>query len=93
MCLEGRQMEELLLSIGMDMEEIIDKRTFYSSIGIYKISAIINLLKRYNCSNEFIKECLLNSKIVTYQMDKLSYILDSIVSNGDMIEEILLEIV
>lgn len=87
-------MENLLLSIGMDMEDIIDNYTLFASVGVHKIISIIDLLKMYNCNNDFIKECLLTkTNIFAYELERLSYVLESIISNGDMIEEVLLEII
>ena len=93
MFLEDNKIEKLLLSIGVDMEDIIDKKSYLDEIGIHKIEAIIQILKKYHCHNVFIKECLLyRNKIVMYDIEQLAYILESIVSNGDMVEDVLLEI-
>lgn len=86
-------MKELLLDVGFSLEEIeiFNKNNKTNEFYLVKLVA---LFKKYNCSDLFIKEILINylSKI-NYDIDQLEYKLESIVSNGDNIDEVLIDII
>ena len=86
-------MREIFINLGFDNEELEDLLIKYEYIGVYKLEKIILLLSRYGCNKIFLKELIINrTKVFEYDVDQLEYILDAIVSNGDCIEETLLEI-
>jgi hypothetical protein len=87
-------MKELLVDIGFTLEEIEGIKPKLEIIGQYKVESIVFVLKRYGCSNLFIKE-IINKRIDILDLDKdiLSYTLEAITSNGDLIEDVLLDII
>ena len=66
---------------------------YYNKDEIINLETKINIFKKYGCSNEFIREILIN-KISIFKIDeeRLKYIFDAIVSNHDIIEETILDI-
>ena len=85
-------MVDVLISIGFDVNEIeaMDKE----KINIYNLEKFILLMKKYNCKNAYIKDLILNySNILEVELDVLEYKLEAIVSNGDIIDEVLIDLI
>lgn len=86
-------MEELLLGIGFDKEDIDDLIDSINDNKILGFNDKINVFKYYGCSNSFIKEIIMNRiDIFKIEQERLKYIFDAIISNNDIIEETILEI-
>ena len=83
----------LLLELGFDKEEI---DSILSTIDITyenNIKNIVYMLKRYGCNISFIREIFKNRIDVFYKdKDVLQYKLEAILANGDIIEDIFLDI-
>lgn len=86
-------MQNILFQIGFDKEDIESIEVSINSNEIINLETKINIFKKYGCSNEFIREILIN-KISIFKIDeeRLKYIFDAIVSNHDIIEETILDI-
>jgi hypothetical protein len=85
-------MVDVLISIGFDVNEIeaIDKER----INTYNLEKFILLMKKYNCKNAYIRDLILNySNILEVELDVLEYKLEAIVSNGDIIDEVLMDLI
>lgn len=87
-------MKKTLKSLNFDAEEI-DEITFsLSNVTLLQFNQILNLFYKYKCDRNFIKEVILSRKdIFEYDVMRLEYIFDAIISNNDIIEETLLEII
>ena len=86
-------MGDLLIDIGFSLEEIV---TFYENnkTSEFYLISLVNLFKKYNCNNLFIKEILINYlDKINCDIDELEYKLEAIVSNGDNIDEVLIDII
>ena len=87
-------MKEILINIGFDLEDIDFLLEKLQTFGKYKVEKIVNLLTRYGCSKIFIKEIIINKNyIFSYDVDQLEYKLEAIVSNGELVEEVILDII
>ena len=86
-------MKEMLASIGFYKEEMEELDGKFDAINKNKIIKIIVLLKRYHCSNEFMREVVVNYyRFESLDFDRLEFIIESIIANGDDIEDTLLEL-
>ena len=86
-------MEELLKELKFDREEINYLLNDLKEYSYYNVVSIVELLKKYNCHIDFIKEiCMNRADIFLIDKDRLEYILDAIVASGDIIEETLFEL-
>ena len=87
-------MEDVLLSLGFDKEDINGLLYELDKYNSYILKRNIDSLLRYNCDNGFIKYIVSNrSDVLSMDCDRLTYILDAIISNNDIIEETLLDLV
>lgn len=87
-------MKDVLLSLGFSIEEIETFKEKNDEINELYLVSFVNLLRRYNCKNLFIKEILINKlQKLKLGIDELEYKLEAIVSNGDNIDEVLIDII
>ena len=87
-------MVTLLKKINLDHEEIEWLNDYLLDIGVSKVENFINLLIDKGCHYDFIKEILFNHReVIKIDLERISYIIEAILSNGDIIEETLLELV
>lgn len=94
MFLEEGNMLTIFNELSFDKEDIETLREIYKDFSDVLIQRIINVLAKYGCSIDYIKHLLLNNKnLFLMDVDRLQYLLEAIVSNGDTIEEVLLEII
>ena len=87
-------MQDLLKTISCDPDEI---EWLLKDIRVEdekNAENIIKLLLKYNCDKEFIKNIIFNHKrLFEMDLERITYIIEAILSNGDIIEEMLLELV
>ena len=87
-------MEKLLKELLFDDHEIEWLLIDLDSIGYSKVERIISILIKSGCSSDYIKEILFNHKrIFDLDLERINYTIEAILSNGDIIEETLLELV
>lgn len=87
-------MKETLKLLNFDAEEIEKITMSLSNVTLLQFNQIINLFYKYKCDKNFIKEVIISRKdIFEYDVIRLEYIFDAIISNNDIIEETLLEII
>lgn len=86
-------MEQLFLEMGFDKEDIEALVSMYCHVGKYKMETIIYILKDYGCSKAYIKDLIIHKvSVFEYDKDQLVYLLEAILSNGDLIEDTLTDI-
>lgn len=87
-------MEELLKVLDCDLDEIEWIMNDLKDENITKIENIIKILLKNQCNKDFIKEVIFNHKrLFKLDLERINYIIEAILSNGDIIEETLLELV
>ena len=87
-------MKQVLLDLQFSMEEIEGIEEIVNVIGNYKLERVIHLFKMNNCSNAFIRELIINKRdVFEMDFDKLSFMVESILANGELIEEVILELI
>ena len=87
-------MKEMLLAFDFDIVEATLIENEFLNMGVYNISAYVILFNKYRLNKFFIKEIILKRKdLFLMDKDRLEYVFDAIISNGDIIEETLLDII
>ena len=87
-------MEDLLRVLGCDPDEIEWILKDFKDKNIATVESALNLLIRYQCDKDFVKYIIFNHKsIFDMDLERIEYIIEAILSNGDIIEETLLELV
>ena len=84
-------MDYIYKELKLDKEDIDLLYDIIKNYPISKIESVYSLLKKYNCSIDLIKELFFNEKyhIFDYEIDRLKYFFDAIISNNDIIEEMI----
>ena len=87
-------MEDILLSLGFDKEDINSLLFELDKYNTHVLRKNIDSLLRYNCNSGFIRYIVSNrNDVLSMDCDRFIYILDAIISNNDIIEETLLDLV
>jgi len=87
-------MKELLMDINLSIEEIEMLKDNLENIGCYKLEKVINVFKQNHCSNNFIRELIINrQEVFDMDIDRIILLIEAILANGDLIDEVFFELI
>lgn len=87
-------MKDILFDLGFDLDDLDEIISKLEEFGKYKVESFIGVLKNYGCTNFYIRDVIKKRlDIFILDKDRLVYTLEAIISNGDLIEEVLLDII
>ena len=87
-------MKNILVDLGFDAEDVDLFIGRLESYGKHKVEKIISLLYKYGCTKFFVKQLMSeNVSVFSLDADMLEFKLEAIISNGDLIEDVLLDVI